>query len=97
MSPFSNSSSNPDQMLENYNFSALKDAIKANSLAFVYGDSGASKTLPRLSCQVLNNTLHIANGIGGFANDRILLFNNSQIYSYKLRGHHYNDFIDKEN
>ena len=97
MSRFSNSLSSPDHLLENYDFSALKHSLNANSLVFIYGDSGAIKTLPRLSCQNLNNTLHIANGIGGLANDRILLFNNSQLYSYALRGHRSNDFTRKIN
>tara|TARA_B100000212_G_scaffold342572_1_gene330733 strand:- start:1198 stop:2085 length:888 start_codon:yes stop_codon:yes gene_type:complete len=57
---------------------------KNKNITFIYGDSGAKKYLPRISCIKVNNINHIANGIGGFKDDIVLVLSKNKIFIKKL-------------
>lgn len=62
-----------------------KKLSNIKSLTIISGDSGAFKELPRLTCHIYKNIKFITNGIGELENDKILVINNHEIYSYNLK------------
>ena len=76
------------------NFMKKKDVIDLDNFkktfsnfkntTFIYGDGGAYSSLPRIACHEKNNILHVVNGIGENAEDKILILNNGFVRSYKI-------------
>ena len=54
------------------------------NIKFIYGDGGGSYRLPRGDCRIIDNIVHIINGIGDYKNDLILVVNRRKIYFMDL-------------
>ena len=80
----SNTKKSVQGFLKEEEFKDLEDVIEKRKITFIYGDGGASKDLPRISCYKKGNIKHIVNGIGEFDGDLVLIVKNNQIYSKNL-------------
>ena len=55
-----------------------------NQIKFIYGDGGAFKWKPRISCYFHKNITHILNGLGELENDVILILNDKNLFIYNI-------------
>ena len=64
--------------------SFAKTLEKKGNLTFLIGDAGLHDHHERLECKTKHNLNYVINGLGGFANDKILIIHKNYIYSYDL-------------
>ena len=64
--------------------SFAKTLEKKGNLTFLIGDAGLHDFHERLECKTKHNLNYVINGLGGFANDKILIIHKNYIYSYDL-------------
>ena len=81
---FAANAKGPQSYIDKSDFLIEKSKRLNNEVTFIYGDSGAKKYLPRITCITENNIKHIANGIGGFRNDTVLVINKNKIYRIEI-------------
>lgn len=81
---FASNAKGPQPYLSDWELNEKFLYEKNKKITFIYGDSGAKKHLPRITCLRINNINHIANGIGGFKNDIVLVLNKDKIFIKEL-------------
>ena len=78
-----NSKSGMSNNLENIE-DLIKNFENNKSYIWVIGDSGAFPDMPRITCLSYKNHKFILNGLGQTNGDSVLIYNNNQIYEFKL-------------
>ena len=78
-----NSKSGMSNNLENIE-DLIKNFENNKSYIWVIGDSGAFPDMPRIMCLSYKNHKFILNGLGQTNGDSVLIYNNNQIYEFKL-------------
>ena len=81
---FASNAKGPQPYIKDWELNQKFNFNKNKNITFIYGDSGAKEYLPRIACIKINNINHIANGIGGFKDDIILVLNNNKIFIKEL-------------
>ena len=70
--------------IDNQFFKNKSNKTKGKKIIFLYGDGGAFKNKPRISCIKISNTYHIVNGIGEIKGDNIIIINKNKIYRMEV-------------
>ena len=70
--------------IDNQFFQNKSNKTKDKKIIFLYGDGGAFKNKPRISCIKIANTYHIVNGIGEIKGDNIIIINKNKIYRMEV-------------
>lgn len=64
---------------------SLSQKFNKNTAYFwIIGDSGAFNYLPRVKCLKYENHTFIVNGLGGFKDDAVIIYNHPLFFSYNL-------------
>ena len=61
-----------------------KKITNTNDIIWIFGDGGAYEKMPRIICKSYNNHKFIINGLGGLSNDKIIIINEDNLYSFEM-------------